>query len=69
VALIPLAFKTPSGGPFYGAGDMWCWISSELPMAQLFLFYVPLWVIFAFNLVIYVTVGRHIWKRAKYLKE
>ncbi|KAI9593072.1 hypothetical protein BDF19DRAFT_424799 [Syncephalis fuscata] len=55
IALVPLGFEDSKDEPFYNVGETWCWISKDLPMARLFC-------------STFHYVGRHIWKRAKYLK-
>ncbi|RKP07306.1 hypothetical protein THASP1DRAFT_24525 [Thamnocephalis sphaerospora] len=64
VGLVPLALRDSSGRPFYGESNLWCWIASYYPAARIYLFYVPLWVVFVFNLTIYILVGVNVWRRA-----
>ncbi|KAI9145174.1 hypothetical protein BKA69DRAFT_1049748 [Paraphysoderma sedebokerense] len=53
-----LQFK---GARFFNDADMWCWIANDYKEFRMWLFYVPIWVIFLFNLIIYVLVGRVLW--------
>ncbi|RKP24357.1 hypothetical protein SYNPS1DRAFT_23552 [Syncephalis pseudoplumigaleata] len=63
-AVVPIFITVGGHTRVYGDADLWCWVSPELPTAQMALFYVPLWIIFLFNFATYLAVGRLIWKRA-----
>ncbi|KAI8056873.1 slime mold cyclic AMP receptor-domain-containing protein [Syncephalis plumigaleata] len=63
-AVVPIFIRVDGHTRVYGDADLWCWVSPDLATAQMVLFYVPLWIIFAFNIVTYLAVGRLIWKRA-----
>ena len=66
-AVVPLFIGIPDPSSssgwlnMYGDADLWCWIEPTFSLARLLLFYLPLWVVFLFNLVTYGIVGRKIW--------
>jgi hypothetical protein len=62
VGLIPLAIRNGSGERFYGDAGPWCWVSQSWISFQLYVFYLPLWLVFLFSVCVYVAVGRVIWK-------
>lgn len=64
-ALVPIFVSTPTQGRMYGDADVWCWVTSEYKLLQLFMFFVPMAIIFVFNIVVYVCTGRRIWLESK----
>ncbi|KAI9593077.1 hypothetical protein BDF19DRAFT_415726 [Syncephalis fuscata] len=60
-----LLIENNNGDRFYGDSGPWCWISKPYAAFQLFLLYIPLWIVFLFNLLIYSSVGRLIWNHSK----
>jgi hypothetical protein len=66
-AIVPIFVRPENSVRMYGDADLWCWISPKHSTAQMMLFYVPLWIVFVFNLITYLIVGRAIWRRARYV--
>ncbi|KAK9722481.1 hypothetical protein K7432_002670 [Basidiobolus ranarum] len=64
-AVVPLFIHDSNGKNLYGDTTIWCWITSTHPYHQLAFLFLPLWIVFAFNAVIYIWVGRLIWQKAK----
>ncbi|KAI8056874.1 hypothetical protein BDF22DRAFT_668361 [Syncephalis plumigaleata] len=65
VGLSGLLVRDGDGNRFYGDSGPWCWISKPYLLFQLLLLYIPLWIVFLFNLGIYSSVGRLIWNHSK----
>ncbi|KAI9593078.1 slime mold cyclic AMP receptor-domain-containing protein [Syncephalis fuscata] len=63
-AIVPIFIYVDGTTRIYGNADLWCWVTPRLPTAQIILFYGPLWIVFLFNFVTYLAVGRLIWQRA-----
>ncbi|RKP09277.1 hypothetical protein THASP1DRAFT_28926 [Thamnocephalis sphaerospora] len=70
IALAPLGVVDPlTGTRFYAGTGLWCWISSPFSAYRLYLFYIPLWTVFFFNICAYFMVGRRVWKRSRVIKK
>ncbi|RKP08991.1 hypothetical protein THASP1DRAFT_29219 [Thamnocephalis sphaerospora] len=65
VGLVPLGLRDAQGNRFYGDSSLWCWISQPWVNYQLYVFYLPLWLVFIFNATVYALVGRILWKHFK----
>ncbi|KAK9765251.1 hypothetical protein K7432_006564 [Basidiobolus ranarum] len=65
MAVVPLFIDSNDGKNLYGDATIWCWITGTHPYHQLAFLFIPLWIIFAFNLIIYLWVGRLIWQKSK----
>ncbi|ORX93048.1 hypothetical protein K493DRAFT_316222 [Basidiobolus meristosporus CBS 931.73] len=65
MAVVPVFVDSANGNNLYGDAILWCWITSTHPYHQLAFLFIPLWVVFLFNAVIYAWVGRLIWQTAK----
>jgi hypothetical protein len=65
VGLSGLLVRNSDGNRFYGDSGPWCWISKPYLIFQLLLLYIPLWIVFLFNLIIYTSVGHLIWNNSK----
>lgn len=61
----PWLFINWKSHPFYQDSQLWCWISEPYQEFRLYLFYIPLWIIYLFNLMTYLYVGRILWKSTK----
>ncbi|RKP07934.1 slime mold cyclic AMP receptor-domain-containing protein [Thamnocephalis sphaerospora] len=68
VSLIPAGIRDTKGHFFYGSAGLWCWISEANGAYRLYLLYIPLWIIFAFNISSYVSVGCAIWKKSRMVR-
>jgi hypothetical protein len=68
VALVPLVISNKKKGPIYGNADLWCWIRDEWGLLRIIMFYVPVVLIFMFNVVVYSLAGMRLWKRTRRLK-
>jgi hypothetical protein len=65
---VPYLLTDGKGPRFYGDAKLWCWISEDFVLYRFYLFYILLWIIFLFNLIIFLLVGRKVWKRANTVK-
>jgi hypothetical protein len=64
---IALAFKDSSGQAIYvyGDADLWCWISTNHQTTRFALFYIPLALVYVFNVGMYITFRLTEQKRIK----
>jgi hypothetical protein len=65
MAFVPILFSS-GPNPVYGPEMLRCWISNQWPVLRLSLFYAPIWVIFLFNLSVYITAGSFILDKSRY---
>ncbi|TPX34841.1 hypothetical protein SmJEL517_g02619 [Synchytrium microbalum] len=52
----------------YGNSTLWCWIMPAYGDLRLLLFYGPLWIMFAFNLAVYLWIGWTLYKSQNSLR-
>jgi Slime mold cyclic AMP receptor len=45
-----------TGTPILGNAQIWCWISNPYSSIRIYAFYLPLWIVFIYNLVVYVYI-------------
>ncbi|KAI9190255.1 hypothetical protein H9P43_001688 [Blastocladiella emersonii ATCC 22665] len=63
VVLAPLFLPMFAGTgdvSFYGNATQWCWIGDKWASYRLIMFFIPLWIVFAYCFIIYVAVGLEI---------
>ncbi|KAJ3086142.1 hypothetical protein HK102_013472, partial [Quaeritorhiza haematococci] len=69
VIMYGVSFRNPERGPIFGDATLWCWISGNWNIYRLIFFYIPLWLIFIFNLFVYVYVGKTVWLSTKRIRQ
>lgn len=63
--LLPFMQFADNGANYYGPADMFCWISKPYEQFRLFLFYIPVWVVFIVMFFSFYWVGAVVNEEAK----
>lgn len=65
LAVPPLFVRDPL---MYADTNLWCWISDDYKDLRMYLFFIPLWIIFFLNVAAFLTAGHTFWKRSAELR-
>ena len=60
-ALYPL-LNTLNGARYFGDADQWCWFSKSTSIYGIYLWFILLWIFFAFNLIALFLTAQHFQK-------
>ncbi|KAJ3048555.1 hypothetical protein HK097_010439 [Rhizophlyctis rosea] len=63
------AWKMFGRGRVFGDATFWCWITDAYPELRVYVFFIPMWVIFLFNISTYSYVGITLWRTKKRLAQ
>lgn len=61
---IAMLAMTNTGTPIFGNAQLWyapfpnirCWITQPYSSIRIYTFYLPLWIVFAYNLLVYIYI-------------
>lgn len=69
---VPVLFSVPPlfvrDPLMYDDTNLWCWISDHYKEMRMYLFFIPLWIIFFLNVAAFVIAGHTLWKGSSELR-